>query len=74
MQHPIMSVVPDRPVPPPSTYELEGQAMLAAACELRAAALTIPEPSDVRDRMLTSAAHWATAAQLRGATPRLQSA
>lgn len=73
-QHPLVAVLP-APEIPPSTYELEGQAMLAAACELRARALTLPEPSGVRDRMLASADHWSTAARLHGVTqPRLQSA
>lgn len=73
-QPPLVAVV-RAPEVQPSTYELEGQAMLAAACELRARALTLPEPSGVRARMLASADHWSTAARMRGVTQsRLQSA
>lgn len=74
VQHPLVAVVQDEH-PPPSTFEREGQAMLAAACELRRIALSLPEPSSTRDQMLASAQHWATGAQLRGVTqPRLRSA
>lgn len=75
VQHPLVAVVEGPAAVPSSTYELEGQAMLAAACDLRARALTLPEPSSVRDRMLASAQHWSTAARLRGVTqPLLRSA
>ncbi len=74
VQRPLVAVIAAEP-PSPSTFEREGQAMLAAACELRRIALTLPEPSETRERMLASAQHWATGAQLRGVTqPRLRSA
>ena len=77
MQHrqdPLVAVV-ESPPRAPSQWEIEGRAMLAAACELRAQALTIPEPSDVRERMLLGADRWQAAAALRGVrSPQLRSA
>lgn len=73
VQHPLIAVVQTHEQPSP--FEREGQAMLAAACELRRIALSLPEPSSTREQMLASAQHWATGAQLRGVTqPRLRSA
>lgn len=55
------------PTPPASTgWALEGEVLMGAACDLRARAGRLAR-SDTRDRMLSSADHWATAAQLRGA-------